>query len=198
MTCVFFPRSECINKFAAVFGTMPLKVVEHRADPVLYKDDFPEKLKSFPNIGSLWPACNTRVYPVTASSLQRFSPTLSLILKTSIFRLKGSMHLSPCDSSDFLLSKMTGHRNTGRSVRRTICLFGWKWKIKHFPNMNAHTNVPWTALVWRVTLSWCLMDWLEACGLSLFLIWSWKLWASAALESVYTVYIFVFRSSAVY
>uniref|UniRef100_A0A8C1T1G2 Exostosin-2 n=2 Tax=Cyprinus carpio TaxID=7962 RepID=A0A8C1T1G2_CYPCA len=46
-------RSECINKFASVFATMPLKVVEHRADPVLYKDDFPEKLKSFPNIGSL-------------------------------------------------------------------------------------------------------------------------------------------------
>lgn len=38
---------------------MPLKVVEHRADPVLYKDDFPEKLKSFPNIGSLWHYYNT-------------------------------------------------------------------------------------------------------------------------------------------
>lgn len=40
---------------------MPLKVVEHRADPVLYKDDFPEKLKSFPNIGSLWRAAMSEV-----------------------------------------------------------------------------------------------------------------------------------------
>lgn len=48
---------------------MPLKVVEHRADPVLYKDDFPEKLKSFPNIGSLWPACDTCLDLVTASTL---------------------------------------------------------------------------------------------------------------------------------
>lgn len=40
-------------------------------------------------------------------------------------------------------------------------------------------------------------DWLEACGTSLLLFWSWKLWAPAALESAYTVYIFVFCSSAV-
>lgn len=73
------PRSECINKFASVFGTMPLKVVEHRADPVLYKDDFPEKLKSFPNIGSLWPA-RTRCLDVISSAsttLQRWSNPFS-------------------------------------------------------------------------------------------------------------------------
>lgn len=58
---------------------MPLKVVEHRADPVLYKDDFPEKLKSFPNIGSLWPVRNRCTDLVTASKLQDLSPTLSLI-----------------------------------------------------------------------------------------------------------------------
>lgn len=52
---------------------MPLKVVEHRADPVLYKDDFPEKLKSFPNIGSLWPACNRCLDLVTASTLKDLS-----------------------------------------------------------------------------------------------------------------------------
>jgi hypothetical protein len=35
------------------YGYMPLKAVEFRADPVLFKDNLPEKLKKFVNIGSL-------------------------------------------------------------------------------------------------------------------------------------------------
>ncbi|XP_055602895.1 exostosin-2 [Uranotaenia lowii] len=46
-------RSACINRFAEIYGTMPLKSVEFRADPVLFKDNFPEKLKRFNDIGSL-------------------------------------------------------------------------------------------------------------------------------------------------
>lgn len=46
-------RSECINRFSESYGLMPLKTVEFRADPVLYKDNFPEKLKRFNNVGSL-------------------------------------------------------------------------------------------------------------------------------------------------
>ncbi|XP_055370982.1 exostosin-2 [Condylostylus longicornis] len=46
-------RSACIDRFARIYGTMPLKSVEFRADPVLYKDNFPEKLKRFNDIGSL-------------------------------------------------------------------------------------------------------------------------------------------------
>lgn len=46
-------RSHCIDKFSAIYGRMPLEVVEFRADPVLYRDTFPEKLKRFNNIGSL-------------------------------------------------------------------------------------------------------------------------------------------------
>jgi len=46
-------RSECINRFAKVYGTMPLKTVEFRADPVLFKDNLPEKLKKYNQIGSL-------------------------------------------------------------------------------------------------------------------------------------------------
>ncbi|CAA9999771.1 unnamed protein product [Nesidiocoris tenuis] len=46
-------RSQCIDRFAAIYGRLPLRAVEFRADPVLYKDVFPEKLKRFNNIGSL-------------------------------------------------------------------------------------------------------------------------------------------------
>lgn len=46
-------RSACIDRFAKVYGVMPLKTVEFRADPVLYKDNFPEKLKRFNDVGSL-------------------------------------------------------------------------------------------------------------------------------------------------
>lgn len=66
-------RSECINLFTKIYGTMPLKSVEvtkqlvdfiiilltirvysqYRADPVLFRDPFPEKLKLFNDVGSL-------------------------------------------------------------------------------------------------------------------------------------------------
>ncbi|KAF5286151.1 hypothetical protein FQR65_LT12909 [Abscondita terminalis] len=46
-------RSKCVDRFTKAFGRMPLKSVEFRADPVLYKDTFPEKLKRFNDIGSL-------------------------------------------------------------------------------------------------------------------------------------------------
>ena len=46
-------RSECINFLVEKYGYMPLVKAEFRADPVLFKDKFPEKLKNFVNIGSL-------------------------------------------------------------------------------------------------------------------------------------------------
>lgn len=46
-------RSQCIDMFSSIYGSMPLQTVEFRADPVLYKDNFPEKLKRFNDIGSL-------------------------------------------------------------------------------------------------------------------------------------------------
>lgn len=46
-------RSKCINKFMEIYGRLPLRKVEFRADPVLFKDSFPAKLKRFKNIGSL-------------------------------------------------------------------------------------------------------------------------------------------------
>ncbi|XP_071791199.1 exostosin-2-like [Asterias amurensis] len=46
-------RSECVTVFAEEYGMMPLKTVQFRADPVLFKDDIPKKLKRFPDMGSL-------------------------------------------------------------------------------------------------------------------------------------------------
>ncbi|KAL5009577.1 hypothetical protein ScPMuIL_011882 [Solemya velum] len=46
-------RSECINTFASIYQSTPVKSVEFRADPVLYKDNFPSILKKFSDIGSL-------------------------------------------------------------------------------------------------------------------------------------------------
>jgi len=45
-------RTECMRKFNQDFGMMPLKSVEFRADPLLYKDmSVPESLKEFPAQG---------------------------------------------------------------------------------------------------------------------------------------------------
>lgn len=46
-------RSDCINQFTRIYQSMPLKSVEFRADPVLFKDEFPDVLKKFKDIGSL-------------------------------------------------------------------------------------------------------------------------------------------------
>lgn len=46
-------RSKCINEFAKIYGNMPLKAVEFRADPVLFKDNLPEKLKKYHRFGTL-------------------------------------------------------------------------------------------------------------------------------------------------
>ena len=46
-------RTECINKFTGIYNVMPLKTVEFRADPVLYKDNTPSRLKRFNDIGNL-------------------------------------------------------------------------------------------------------------------------------------------------
>lgn len=46
-------RSECITEFEKEYGMMPLKTVQFRADPVLYKDNVPEELKRYHTIGSM-------------------------------------------------------------------------------------------------------------------------------------------------
>jgi len=46
-------RSSCLDRFIRIYGHNPLKSVMFRADPVLYKDSFPDSLKLFKDIGSL-------------------------------------------------------------------------------------------------------------------------------------------------
>ncbi|UXI22252.1 hypothetical protein NH340_JMT08195 [Sarcoptes scabiei] len=46
-------RSYCIDYFAKIYQTMPLKVIEFRSDPVLFRDNLPKKLKHFNLIGNL-------------------------------------------------------------------------------------------------------------------------------------------------
>lgn len=46
-------RSDCLNKFVDAFGSLPIKTVEFRADPVLYKENIPDAFKPFADVGSL-------------------------------------------------------------------------------------------------------------------------------------------------
>ncbi len=46
-------RSKCINYFAEIYGRMPLKTVEFRADPPLFLDNVPAPMKKWPGVGSL-------------------------------------------------------------------------------------------------------------------------------------------------
>ncbi|XP_033101520.1 exostosin-2-like [Anneissia japonica] len=46
-------RSECISDFSKIYGIMPLKSVEYRADPVLHLDTLPQELKRFKDVGDI-------------------------------------------------------------------------------------------------------------------------------------------------
>ena len=46
-------RSECLNKFAAIYGVVPLKTIEYRADPLLFKERVPDYLKLYSDVGKL-------------------------------------------------------------------------------------------------------------------------------------------------
>jgi len=46
-------RSDCLDSFLKIYKHNPLQSVQFRADPVLYKDSFPDSLKRFRDIGSL-------------------------------------------------------------------------------------------------------------------------------------------------
>lgn len=46
-------RSKCLDQFVSIYGFNPLKTVQFRADPVLYKENFPLDVKLFNDIGTL-------------------------------------------------------------------------------------------------------------------------------------------------
>ncbi len=46
-------RSDCLNLFAAKYGYMPLMKNEFRADPLLYNERMPDKMKHYSDMGSL-------------------------------------------------------------------------------------------------------------------------------------------------
>ena len=46
-------RSNCLDKFVSIYGHNPLTKVQFRADPVLYKENLPDDVKMFKDIGSL-------------------------------------------------------------------------------------------------------------------------------------------------
>jgi len=46
-------RSSCLDRFLKIYGRNPLQSVQFRADPVLYKDSYPDNIKLFKDIGSL-------------------------------------------------------------------------------------------------------------------------------------------------
>lgn len=49
----FVERSECLNEFVRAYGHMPLESVEFRADPLLFGETLPDKLKLYRDIGSI-------------------------------------------------------------------------------------------------------------------------------------------------
>lgn len=49
-------RTQCVNRFAEIYGFMPLLGAEWRADPVLYRNQdaaLSLKLKKYKDVGSL-------------------------------------------------------------------------------------------------------------------------------------------------
>lgn len=46
-------RSECLNEFVRAYGHMPLETVEFRADPLLFGEKLPDRVKLYKDIGSI-------------------------------------------------------------------------------------------------------------------------------------------------